>query len=62
LAELETMMIRQILQVHHLQNTPLVLVGKMWPGLIQWARRPMLSVDPPLANAEDMAILRGEWR
>jgi len=53
---LETMMIWQLLQVRHLQDTPLILVGKMWPGLIEWARSSMLSVDPPLANAEDMAI------
>lgn len=55
---LETMMIWQLLQVHHLENTPLILVGKMWPGLIEWARSAMLSTDPPLANAEDMTIPR----
>jgi hypothetical protein len=55
---LETMMIWQLLQVHHLRNTPLILVGKMWTGLIEWARSSMLSIDPPLANAEDMAIPR----
>jgi hypothetical protein len=52
------MMIWQLLQVHHLKNTPLILVGKMWPGLIEWARSAMLTTDPPLANAEDMAIPR----
>jgi uncharacterized protein (TIGR00730 family) len=55
---LETMMIWQLLQVRHLQDMPLILIGKMWPGLIEWARDSMLSVDPPLANAEDMAIPR----
>jgi predicted Rossmann-fold nucleotide-binding protein len=55
---LETMMIWQLLQVRHLENTPLILVGKMWPGLIEWARTSMLSVDPPLANVEDMTIPR----
>lgn len=55
---LETMMIWQLLQVHHLENTPLILVGKMWPGLIEWARSSMLSTDPPLANAEDITIPR----
>jgi predicted Rossmann-fold nucleotide-binding protein len=53
---LETMMIWQLLQVRHLDNVPLILVGKMWPGLIEWARSSMLSTDPPLANPEDMAI------
>jgi uncharacterized protein (TIGR00730 family) len=55
---LETMMIWQLLQVQHLQDAPLILVGKMWPGLIEWARSSMLTTDPPLANAEDMAIPR----
>ena len=53
---LETLMIWQLLQVRHLQNTPLILVGKMWPGLVDWARAAMVSVDPPLANPEDMTI------
>jgi hypothetical protein len=30
----------------------------MWPNLIEWARRNMLSVDSPLASAEDMTIPR----
>jgi uncharacterized protein (TIGR00730 family) len=55
---LETMMIWQLLQVRHLEDTPLILVGKMWPGLIEWARRAMLSCDPPLANPEDLTIPR----
>lgn len=32
------------------------LVGKMWPGLVAWARESMLSLDPPLANERDMEI------
>jgi hypothetical protein len=55
---LETMMIWQLLQVRHLEDTPLILVGKMWPGLIEWASSSMLSFDPPLANPEDMTIPR----
>jgi uncharacterized protein (TIGR00730 family) len=55
---LETLMIWQLLQVKHLEDTPLILVGKMWPGLIEWARSSMLSVNPPLANVEDVAIPR----
>ena len=55
---LETMMIWQLLQVRHLEDTPLILVGKMWPGLIEWARSSMLSADTPLANAVDMTIPR----
>ncbi len=53
---LETMMIWQLLQVRHLRDTPLVLVGRMWPGLVEWARDAMLSFDPPLANADDFTI------
>lgn len=53
---LETMMIWQLLQVHHLNDTPLILIGKMWPGLIDWTRTSMLSTDPPLANADDVDI------
>jgi predicted Rossmann-fold nucleotide-binding protein len=53
---LETLMIWQLLQVRHLENTPLILVGKMWPPLIEWAKASMLSTDPPLANPEDMTI------
>jgi uncharacterized protein (TIGR00730 family) len=53
---LETMMIWQLLQVRHLQDAPLILVGRIWPGLVEWARTTMLSFDPPLANAEDLAI------
>jgi len=55
---LETMMIWQLLQVRHLQDAPLVLVGKMWPGLVDWAREAMLAFDPPLASAEDFTIPR----
>jgi predicted Rossmann-fold nucleotide-binding protein len=53
---LETLMVWQLLQVRHLQDTPLILVGAMWPGLIDWARRAMLSTDPPLASPDDMKI------
>jgi len=55
---LETMMIWQLLQVRHLADTPLILVGRMWPGLVEWARASMLSTDPPLASPEDMHIPR----
>ena len=53
---LEMMLIWQLLQVKHLDRTPFVLVGKMWPGLVEWARTAMLSSDPPLANQEDMDL------
>jgi uncharacterized protein (TIGR00730 family) len=53
---LETMMIWQLLQVRHVHDTPLILVGKMWADLVDWARKHLLTTQPPLANPEDMAI------
>jgi predicted Rossmann-fold nucleotide-binding protein len=53
---LETLMIWQLLQVNHLRDAPLLLVGRMWPGLVSWAREAMLSYDPPLASVEDFSI------
>lgn len=53
---LETMMIWQLLQVRHLNQTPLILVGKLWPGLIDWVRDGMLSFETPLINPEDVNI------
>jgi uncharacterized protein (TIGR00730 family) len=53
---LETMMIWQLLQVHHLENKPLILVGQLWPGLIEWVRSAMLSFETPLINPEDVDI------
>jgi len=53
---LETMMIWQLLQVNHLERTPLILVGKMWPGLVAWVRDAMLSFETPLINPEDVDI------
>jgi uncharacterized protein (TIGR00730 family) len=53
---LETMMIWQLLQVRHVHNTPLVLVGKMWAELVDWARKSLLKPELPLASPQDMAI------
>ena len=53
---LESMMVWQLLQVRHLERTPLIFVGRMWPGLVEWARTTMLSTDPPLASPEDFDI------
>ena len=55
---LESMLVWQLLQVRHLENTPLIFVGKMWPGLVDWARTSMLSVDPPLASPQDFDVPR----
>ena len=53
---LETLMVWQLLQVGHVRDVPLILVGRIWPGLVEWARTSMLSFDPPLASAEDFSI------
>lgn len=53
---LETLMIWQLLQVKHIWDTPLIFVGPMWHGMVDWARENMLTSDPPFANAEDLDI------
>lgn len=53
---LELMMVWQLLQVRHVQNTPLILVGKMWSALVDWARSHLLTTTPPLASPQDMSI------
>ncbi len=55
---LETLMVWQLLQVKHLEKTPLILVGTMWPGLVEWAKTTMLATDPPLASVSDFEIPR----
>src|SRR5271168_4403578 len=55
---LELMMIWQLLQVKHVERVPLILVGKMWPGLVDWAKTSLLTTQPPLASPEDMTIPR----
>jgi hypothetical protein len=32
------------------------LVGRMWPGLIEWVRGATLTEDPPLASPADLTI------
>jgi hypothetical protein len=49
-------MIWQLLQVRHLHDTPLILVGRMWGELVQWARAHMLEPRLALVNAEDLSI------
>src|SRR5262245_58813693 len=45
---LEMMLIWQLLQVGHLDKAPLILVGGMWPGLVDWARKSMTDTESPL--------------
>ena len=53
---LELAMVWQLLQVKHVQDAPLILVGKMWADLIDWAKSHLLASQPPLASPEDLAI------
>lgn len=53
---LEMLMIWQLLQVRHIEGVPLILVGKMWPGLVDWAKQSMLDPKLHLANPEHLAI------
>ena len=53
---LEMLMIWQLLQVRHVDNVPLILVGKMWRGLVDWTRTSMLDPRLALANEEDLRI------
>lgn len=53
---LELSLAWQLLQVRHLYNTPLILVGKMWAGLVEWAREAMVAEGNELASAIDFKI------
>lgn len=53
---LELSLAWQLLQVRHLHNVPLVLVGDMWSGLVDWATNSMTERGSLLANQADMAI------
>ena len=47
---LEMFMVWQLLQVKHMRQHPLILVGDMWNGLIEWMRATMVErglVSPP---------------
>lgn len=53
---LEMLMVWQLLQVRHMHDVPLILVGKMWRGLVDWSATAMLDPRLPLASPEDMKI------
>lgn len=52
---LEAMMVWQLLQVGHIsKDTPLIFIGKMWAGLLDWAQNNFLPNK--LVNPEDLKI------
>jgi uncharacterized protein (TIGR00730 family) len=53
---LELSLAWQLLQVRKLYNTPLILVGKMWSDLVEWARKSMLIEGSELASEVDFTI------
>jgi len=53
---LEALMVWQLCQVGHLKRRPLIMVGEMWRGLVDWGREHWLSDEGDLADAEDMEI------
>ena len=53
---LETLMVWQLLQVRNLRDTPLILAGRFWDGLLDWARAAMLRPDAPLVSPDDLTI------
>jgi uncharacterized protein (TIGR00730 family) len=55
---LELMLIWQLLQVKHVHDSPLILVGKMWAELVSWARTNLLKPELALASSEDIEIPR----
>jgi hypothetical protein len=73
-----SLMIWQLLQVLHVDDVPLILVGKMWKGLVDWTKTAMLDPRLALASPDDLQIpqcletadeaiavvrdLHGKWR
>ena len=55
---LELMMIWQLLQVKHVDDTPLILVGNMWAELVDWGKQHLLKPELSLASPQDLAIPR----
>lgn len=55
---LEAMMVWQLLQVRHLEHTPLIFTGPMWRGLVDWARAHMRRPGFELAGVQDIEIPR----
>jgi predicted Rossmann-fold nucleotide-binding protein len=55
---LEMLMVWQLLQVRHVDDVPLILVGRMWKGFIEWATTAMLDPRLALANPQDLQIPR----
>jgi uncharacterized protein (TIGR00730 family) len=53
---LELFMVWQLLQVKHMKEHPLILVGTMWPGLIDWLQGSML--ERGLVSPSDFDVIK----
>ncbi|WP_010582112.1 LOG family protein [Schlesneria paludicola] len=53
---LEMTMVWQLLQVRHLHDTPLILAGHFWDGMLEWANGQMLKPNNPLVSPADLKI------
>ena len=53
---LEALLVWQLIQVGHLKDRPLIMVGDMWTELIEWGRKNWLSGPRNLADPADLAI------
>jgi len=53
---LELFMVWQLLQVKHMKEHPLILVGTMWPGLVEWMSSTM--VERGLVNPTDLEVVK----
>jgi len=52
---LETLMIWQLLQVGYIKDRPLILVGDMWKGMLEWMHREMTPRNLVFATELEMA-------
>jgi hypothetical protein len=52
---LETFMIWQLLQVGYMKDRPLILLGEMWNGLLDWMRKEMVPLKRVHAHEADIA-------
>lgn len=55
---LELSMIWQLMQVRKLEQTPLILIGRMWADFVAWGRQHLLRPEFELAAPEDLEIPR----
>ena len=53
---LEALMVWQLIQVGHLVDRPLIMVGDMWPELVDWGGKHWIGGTQDLADAADLDI------